>query len=100
MRAPEFWRHDGWAARLLAPAAWLYTAAARHRARTTRALAVSVPVICVGNLTTGGSGKTPIAIAIAEHLFARGRRVAFLTRGYGGSLAGPLTVDPLTHNAE
>jgi tetraacyldisaccharide 4'-kinase len=99
MRPPDFWRRDGWAARLLAPAGWIYTAAARRRTRQARPFTAPVPVICIGNLTTGGSGKTPIAIAIAEHLIAHGRRVAFLTRGYGGSLAGPIAVDPLAHDA-
>jgi tetraacyldisaccharide 4'-kinase len=48
-----------------------------------------IPVICVGNLTVGGSGKTPIAIAIAETLRQTGQRPFFLTRGYGGSEKGP-----------
>jgi tetraacyldisaccharide 4'-kinase len=51
-----------------------------------------VPVICVGNLTAGGSGKTPVAIAVAKHLLARDEKVFFLTRGYGGAEAGPLLV--------
>ena len=58
-----------------------------------------LPVICIGNLTAGGAGKTPTAIAVAERLRAAGRRPAFLLRGYGGSLAGPLLVSPGTHTA-
>ena len=83
---------------LLAPVAAGYgmTAARRMKQPGTRA---SVPVICVGNFTVGGSGKTPTAIAIAEMLTAAGRRPALLTRGYGGSEAGPLVVDPHTHDA-
>jgi tetraacyldisaccharide 4'-kinase len=99
MRAPEFWQHDGWIAQALAPASWLYAAVARARARGVRPFVAQVPVICVGNLTTGGTGKTPVAIAVAEHLQAQGRRVAFLTRGYGGRLAGPVRVDPQVHDA-
>jgi tetraacyldisaccharide 4'-kinase len=53
---------------------------------------MDVPVICIGNLTAGGSGKTPVAIAIAQMLIARGRTVFFLTRGYGGKAKGPLCV--------
>lgn len=58
-----------------------------------------IPVICVGNPTVGGAGKTPTALAIASMLKKAGERPFFLTRGYGGNLKGPLTVDPQTHIA-
>jgi tetraacyldisaccharide 4'-kinase len=88
MRAPDFWQHRGLAARLLAPLGVLHGLSVKLKMRTgTQA---GVPVICVGNLTVGGSGKTPIAIAIAEALRARGRKPFFLTRGYGGSERGPV----------
>ena len=51
-----------------------------------------IPVICIGNPTVGGAGKTPTAIAVARLLIAAGETPMFLTRGYGGSLAGPVTV--------
>jgi tetraacyldisaccharide 4'-kinase len=53
-----------------------------------------VPVICVGNLTVGGAGKTPTAMAIARLLLQTGARAFLLTRGYGGRLAGPMRVAP------
>ena len=55
-------------------------------------------VICVGNLTVGGSGKTPVAFALGDRLAVRGN-VVFLSRGYGGRLEGPLIVDPFRHTA-
>jgi tetraacyldisaccharide 4'-kinase len=100
MRAPDFWRRDGVLARLLTPAAWLYRAGTALAWAWTRPLRVPVPVVCVGNLTLGGAGKTPVALALAEILLARGRRVHFLIRGYGGRARGPLRVDPDRHGAD
>jgi tetraacyldisaccharide 4'-kinase len=93
MREPDFWwRGDGAAARLLAPvgAAYGFVAARRMARPGWRA---PVPVLCVGNFTVGGSGKTPTAIATAQLLMKAGRRPFFLSRGYGGRLAGPVRVD-------
>jgi tetraacyldisaccharide 4'-kinase len=53
-----------------------------------------LPVICIGNFTAGGAGKTPTAIAIATILDTAGENPAFLSRGYGGRLAGPVRVQP------
>jgi len=61
--------------------------------------AADVPVVCVGNFTVGGAGKTPAALALAKMLAAEGQRPFFLTRGYGGLLAGPVRVDPTVHDA-
>jgi tetraacyldisaccharide 4'-kinase len=99
MRAPAFWWRDGAiAAGLLAPFAALYGAvAARRLARPGRT--AGIPVLCVGNLTQGGAGKTPTALAVARMLTAAGARPFFLTRGYGGRLAGPVQVDPAHHTA-
>ena len=99
MRAPAFWwRQPGLAAHLLRPAAALYGAVAA--ARLSRGGATFVlPVICVGNVTVGGSGKTPTALALALALRQRGLRPAFLTRGYRGRLAGPVLVDAARHGA-
>lgn len=99
MRAPEFWLRECWQARLLAPAGWLYARAALLRERLVRPVAPPVPVLCIGNLTAGGAGKTPVAIAAARLLVARGRNPFFLTRGHGGALAGPLRVDRARHGA-
>jgi len=99
MQAPAFWHHGGAAAWLLAPLSWLYDAGGRARRALARPQQAGVPVICIGNLTAGGSGKTPTALAIAARLQARGARPHFLSRGYGGRLRGPLRVDPERHTA-
>jgi tetraacyldisaccharide 4'-kinase len=94
MRAPAFWwGKPGAASALLSPLAAIYGAVAARRLAQpgTRA---AVPVICIGNPTVGGAGKTPTAIAIARLLIAAGEKPAFLTRGYGGRLAGPVMIDP------
>ncbi len=93
MREPRFWRDDGALARLLAPLGAVYggISAARMARPGVRA---RVPVICVGNLTLGGAGKTPTAIAVAKLLLSEGARPFFLSRGYGGALAGPVRVAP------
>ena len=93
MRAPEFWNHRGFAARTLAPLGLLYGASVAWKARHARAFRAGAKVVCVGNLTAGGSGKTPVAIALAQMLIARGKTTFFLTRGYGGQTRGPAEVN-------
>jgi tetraacyldisaccharide 4'-kinase len=99
MREPSFWwRPAGVAALALTPIAAVYGAVAAYR-MGRRGQKAGIPVICVGNFTIGGAGKTPTALAIARVLMNAGRRVFFLSRGYGGSNAGPLHVDPVHHSA-
>jgi tetraacyldisaccharide 4'-kinase len=86
-------------ARCLEPLGQLYGAIAVARYQDATPYRSNLPVICVGNFTAGGSGKTPLAIHIAERLKAMGERPVFLTRGYGGSSKGPVLVDPLNHGA-
>jgi tetraacyldisaccharide 4'-kinase len=101
MRAPEFWHaRPGLAAGLLAPAGVAWSAAARMRRSLAHPYHAPVPVVCVGNLVVGGSGKTPIVLSLAARLVATGTAVHLVSRGYGGRLAGPVQVDPKTHNAE
>lgn len=102
MRAPDFWWRQGalpWFAPLLMPLEALWIAAGRARRARVRPVRADVPVICIGNLTAGGAGKTPVALAVAERLIALGRRPFFLSRGYGGRLKGPVLADPARHSA-
>jgi tetraacyldisaccharide 4'-kinase len=98
LRAPAFWQETGIASALLAPVAGLYGWAAAARMRRPGGSA-GVPVICVGDPTLGGAGKTPAALAIGRFLKAAGERPFFLSRGYGGRERGPLVVDPRRHHA-
>jgi len=98
MRPPEFWKADvkGRDAAhvlraVLTPVSWVYAAVAAHRYRTTITRNVSVPVVCIGNLTVGGAGKTPLTRAIRAKL---GAGAHTLSRGYGGRVEGPLRVTP------
>ena len=99
MRAPKFWADDGWLPRLLSPLSALWCWGAEYRQSGIETFRPSVPVICVGNIVAGGTGKTPVVLALAEHLQSLGKRVHLLTRGYGGSLPGPVRVDISQHSA-
>jgi tetraacyldisaccharide 4'-kinase len=83
----------------LTPLSWIWAAVTARRIARTTPQDVGVPVICVGNFTVGGVGKTPVVRALAERLASRGLAVHLLSRGYGGRLEGPVRVDPAAHNA-
>lgn len=101
MRAPRFWfRPASWAAWTLAPLGWLYGLVVQLRWNLTAPRKLSIPVICVGNFTLGGTGKTPAALFIAERLKTFGTNPFILTRGYGGAHKGPHRVDALTDSAD
>jgi tetraacyldisaccharide 4'-kinase len=103
MREPDFWNDDGRRGKLakaaLRPVGWAYAAAVRYKAANAKPYRSSAKVICVGNLTAGGTGKTPISIAIARALIERQRKVRIITRGYGGRVRGPAVVHPKADSA-
>ena len=98
-QAPGFWQSGGALAALLQPAGWLYDLGGRLRRAGTQATRLPLPVICVGNVVLGGSGKTPVARALVQRLQGRGRNIHVLSRGYGGNAKGPLQVRTDRHDA-
>ncbi len=106
MQAPEFWNHrrgpgsSPVTRTLLEPLSWIYQAGATVKASAVKPFRPSAPVVCVGNLTLGGTGKTPVTIALLERLKAKGVTAHALTRGYGGRKRGPLRVDGDVHTYE
>jgi tetraacyldisaccharide 4'-kinase len=96
LRTPRWWYvREGAPApltrALLRPPSWLWAWATARKHRPHDAADPGVPVICVGNLTMGGVGKTPIVRGPGP---AAGVGAHGLSRGYGGKLAGPVRVDP------
>jgi tetraacyldisaccharide 4'-kinase len=85
--------------RLMTPISWVWAAVTARRIARAQPFDAGLPVICVGNLTVGGTGKTPVVRTVARRLADKGLRVAVLTRGYGGRLKGPVRVDPAVHTA-
>jgi tetraacyldisaccharide 4'-kinase len=103
MRAPDFWNEPPGSktnilADLLMPVGVAVDAAGRIRRAVTRPYRASAPVICVGNLVAGGSGKTPVALSLAATLAENHVEAAIVMRGYGGRLTGPVRVDPQLHD--
>lgn len=96
---PFWWMRPDWRAWSLAPLSFLYGRIAGYRMGRKRRHAPPVPVICVGNFTVGGAGKTPTALTIARAAKAKGLKPGFLSRGYGGSLDVTTVVDPEHHRA-
>ena len=84
---------------LLTPVSWIWAAVTARRIARTTPIDPGVPVICVGNLTAGGTGKTPVVRELLRRLRARHVDAHGLSKGYGGSLEGPLRVDPALHTA-
>ncbi|MHA7859009.1 MAG: tetraacyldisaccharide 4'-kinase [Henriciella sp.] len=109
MREPRFWSREvdpksreaaPLLRFLLSPLAALYTGVTRRKIKTATPTKVEVIVICVGNLTAGGVGKSPVVSALRHQINAEyGLRAATLSRGYKGRLKGPLRVSPDTHSA-
>jgi tetraacyldisaccharide 4'-kinase len=99
MRPPAFWyQRAGVMAVLLRPLGWIYARMTAWRVAKP-GMRAAVPVLCVGNLNAGGTGKTPTTVALIARLADQGVRAHVVSRGYGGALVGPVQVDPGVHGA-
>ncbi|MGV6839852.1 MAG: tetraacyldisaccharide 4'-kinase [Planktomarina sp.] len=102
MKTPAFW-YKNWSiwALLLSPLGALYAAGTTRRLRKAKdAYNAKLPVLCIGNINAGGTGKTPTVSALAMRLTERGKKPVILSRGHGGNQIGPLHVDPAKHTAD
>jgi len=99
MRPPDFWysERQGLVPLLLSPLSGLYALGGRLRQALTTPASAGVPVLCIGNLTVGGAGKTPTALKVAQLLIAQGRQPHILSRGYGAHVSAPIRVDQMNH---
>lgn len=100
-REPRWWYGTGphWQATLLSPVGRLVGSVATARLRKKNFYSSRLPVICIGNFTVGGSGKTPLALLVARLVSDEGHEPWFLSRGYGGRLSGPVRVDAAVHGS-
>lgn len=97
MQAPKFWyQSPSWKQKICCVLSICYKALTFLHRFFQRRKKAPVPVICIGNIVVGGSGKTPLAIALGKILSSH-CSVAFLSRGYGGRLRGPVLVDISKH---
>ena len=101
-KAPQFWERRGPTSVLLWPLSWIY-GQINHALDLINELnfggknVQKVPIIIIGNIRAGGTGKTPVVIALAERLASMGWRPGIISRGYGGS-SSPLPIQVFTHS--
>jgi tetraacyldisaccharide 4'-kinase len=104
LNTPRWWytrdaRHGAVARTLLKPLSWIWAAATARRIARAEPVDPGIPIISVGNLTVGGSGKTPVTREAIRLLHEAGINAHGLSRGYGGSLREPTQVDAAVHTA-
>ena len=99
MKTPNHWKNNNLLSKLLSPLGYLYSVATKLRLKYKTSYKVSVPVICIGNITAGGTGKTPVSISVAQLLQQQGFNPFFVSRGYGGKLKN-IVVDIKQHTPQ
>lgn len=98
MKTPEHWSKINLISIILSPLGLIYSLVTFLKIKLSRPYKASVPVICIGNLTAGGVGKTPVVIDFALKLKKQGKNPFILSRGYKGKLKN-IIVDYKKHNA-
>lgn len=99
MRTPSHWQQHNWLTKALAPLAKLYGAKSEQRFWQPPVYKADCPVVCIGNFTAGGAGKTPFTLALGLMLQNAGQRPFVVSKGYGGREKGPVRVNPALHTA-
>ena len=99
MKTPKYWQSNSLISKLLTPLGRLYGLATNLRLKLVKPQKAEIPVICIGNITAGGTGKTPVSISIAKMLATDMYHPLFVTRGYGGKLKNVL-VNNKKHTAQ
>ena len=99
MKTPKYWQSNSLISKLLTPLGRLYGLATNLRLKLVKPQKAEIPVICIGNITAGGTGKTPVSISIAKMLATDMYHPIFVTRGDGGKLQNVL-VNNKKHTAQ
>ena len=94
---PKFWNKKNFLSNILLPLSFIYYLIYFLYKNFTKSEKSNLPIICVGNITVGGSGKTPVVKALGEICKSMNKNPAILLRGYGGNSSGPLKVNNKTH---
>ncbi len=87
--------------RILTPVSWLYRLGYIYHQTTNSAQKADLPILCIGNINAGGTGKTPTALALKDLITTHkiADKPYYLLRGFGGGERGPLLVDPSNHTS-
>ena len=99
IKTPHFWTELSWQSVILFPVSYIWRFGHYAQQKILNTKETEIPVICVGNLTVGGSGKTPVVITLCRFLSGIGKSASILTRGFGGKEKGPIFVSTNLHQS-
>lgn len=99
MNMPHFWKNRSFASFALLPFSFIYSVLYILKRSFTVQIKLPIPVVCIGNVTAGGSGKTPVALHIGKMLKQKNINAFYVSRGYGGTITAPTMVNPAKHRS-